>query len=98
MEAAGLVDHPAAEHCVSYAGGGHTDWHMPARSQITLLYNNLAGHAEFADLVSSGDYVWSSTEASSTRAWNRRFSDGYESHYYKDYSLRRVRPVRRVAL
>jgi len=98
MEAAGIADHPAAQHCVNYTGGGHTDWHMPAHSQLTLMYGNLAGHAEFADNVSSGDYTWASTEYSSTNAWGLRFSDGNESTGGKDATILRVRPVRRVAV
>lgn len=96
METAGLADHPAAAHCLAYAGGGHNDWHMPAHSQLTLMYNNLTGHAEFADNVSSGDYTWSSTERSESYAWVRRLSDGHEPNYGKDYTTQRVRPCRRV--
>jgi len=98
MEAAGLANHPAAAHCLAYTGGGHSDWHMPARSQATLMYNNLRGHAEFVGNVSSGDYTWSSTEHSSSHAWFRRFSDGTENVSSKDSTIRRVRPVRRVAV
>lgn len=96
MEAAGLAYHPAAAHCLAYAAGGHDDWHMPARSQVTLLYNNLAGHAEFATNVSSGNYTWSSTETSTLYARIRRFSDGSEPLDNKDTTVHRVRPVRRV--
>lgn len=98
METAGLADHPAAAHCLAYDGGGYNDWHMPARSQLTLMYNNLRDHAEFADNVSSGDYTWASTEFSSNTAWNRKFSDGGEHYNTKDFTNRRVRPIRRVAV
>ena len=99
MEAAGLSDHPAAAHCLADTGGGRSGWHMPARSQLTLMYHNLAGHAEFNANVSSGDYTWASTEDSSTSAWGRRFSDGLVgTSSFKDNTLRRVRPVRRVAV
>lgn len=102
MQAAGIADHPAAEHCVNYAGGGFSDWHMPARSQMTLMYNNLAGHAEFSATASSNDYVWTSREYSSSAAYARRFSDGYETYFAsqaaKDFTNLRTRPVRRVAV
>lgn len=105
MEVAGLADHPAAAHCLAYGGGGHSDWHMPARSQLTLIYTNLAGHAEFADNLSSGNYTWASTQREKNVsyadevAYARRFSDGNETGgYYKDAVGALVRPVRRVAV
>ncbi|MDH0156486.1 DUF1566 domain-containing protein [Stutzerimonas stutzeri] len=33
--------HPAAQYCRAYNGGGFTDWHLPARDQLELLYRNL---------------------------------------------------------
>ncbi len=98
METAGLANHPAAEHCLNYSGGGYTDWHMPARSQLTLVYNNLAGHAEFAETVSSAALIWASTESSAAGAWWRRLSDGNESNTAKTLvdSALRTRPIRRV--
>lgn len=100
MEAAGIADHPAAEYCLNFASGGHDDWHMPARSQVTLIYNNLAGHPEFADLVASGGYayLWTSSEYSINGAWTRDFSDGSESFDSKDNTARKVRPIRRIAV
>lgn len=98
MESDGLSDHPAAEHCLAYSGGGYSDWYMPARDELTLLYNNLSSHVDFADNVGSGDFTWSSTEASSGNAWNQRFSNDSAINYShsKDNTSRRVRPIRRV--
>lgn len=33
--------HPAAQYCRNYAGGGFTDWYLPARDELELLYRNL---------------------------------------------------------
>lgn len=99
MEAAGLEDHPAAAHCLAYDGGGYSDWHMPARSQAELLYDNLQSHHEFSTMVSSSDFTWTSSERNSSRAWNRRFSDGSEGSSFsgnKDSTNRWVCPIRRV--
>lgn len=97
MEAAGLVDHPAAAHCLAYDGGGHSDWHMPARNQNTLLHNNLAGHHEFAENVSTNDFTWSSTESGSNGATARRIGSGTEQNLFKDDTMeRRTRPIRRI--
>lgn len=95
LEAAGLADHPAALYCRNYQGGGHSDWHLPARTELALEAN-IRGHAEMS--TDTGTYRWSSTEGSSYRAWNRRFSDGNENYNHKDSTDRRVRPVRRVAV
>lgn len=105
METAGLADHPAAGYCLAYTGGGHNDWHMPARNQLLLIHANLAipGHAEFADNVSSSELTWTSTEASDSGAFTRRLADSDVDQYSttegtsaKDTELRRVRPIRRV--
>ncbi len=96
MEAAGLADHPAAAHCLAYAGGGHNDWHMPAMDQLNLMHSNLSGHPEFADNVNSGDTTWSSTEASSTSAKIRKIGAPSIGTWSKDATVLRVRPVRRV--
>ena len=95
MEAAGLADHPAALYCRNYAGGGKTDWHLPARTELALEAN-LRAHPEMN--LDRTIYRWTSTENSSDGAWLRRFSDGFELSNRKDSTLRRVRPVRRVAV
>ncbi|WP_313327328.1 phage tail-collar fiber domain-containing protein [Stutzerimonas balearica] len=33
--------HPAARHCRTYTGGGYTDWYLPARDELEVLYRNL---------------------------------------------------------
>lgn len=33
--------YPAAQYCMSYAGGGFSDWYLPARDELELLYRNL---------------------------------------------------------
>lgn len=35
------ASHPAAQYCRNYRGGGFSDWHLPARDQLELLYRNL---------------------------------------------------------
>lgn len=32
--------HPAAQYCRSYTGGGFSDWYLPARDELELLYRN----------------------------------------------------------
>lgn len=33
--------HPAARYCRSYSGGGFSDWYLPARDELEVLYRNL---------------------------------------------------------
>jgi len=96
---------PAGNHCLDYRGGGFDDWYMPARNELAVLYQNLGFNqpscpAEFrsggAQAFHSSDYYWSSTQYSSTGAWYRRFSDGYETGSSKAITANRVRPVRRL--
>jgi len=30
--------HPAAQYCLGYAGGGFSDWYLPARDEVEVLY------------------------------------------------------------
>jgi len=45
----------------------------------------------------ASDYYWTSTQGSASSAWQQIFSDGSQTTtLFKDYTSRRVRPVRRV--
>ena len=88
----------AAGLCVSYGGGGYSDWYLPAIDQLNLLYNaryilnknieSLSG----ANILAQAVY-WSSTEYNVTNAWSYRFA--YGDAYYNTKSLNNwVRAVR----
>lgn len=93
----------AGNHCLDYRGGGFDDWYMPARDELTVIYENLgldrSPPAEFAagasQAFNDGARYWCSTQHSSSYAWSRRFSDGNEGYSNKYSTSRRVRPVRR---
>lgn len=97
MQSAGISSHPAAQHCVNYSGGGYTDWHFGAESQMLLVYNNLNNHPEFSTNKASGRYTWGSNQNTSnlSRAFIIRFSDGASGTGFKDSSSVYVRPIRR---
>ncbi len=83
--------HVAAQHCENLIEDGASDWYLPARTELAVMYNNSPAIGNFN---TSGVYYWSSTETSSNAAYGQRFSDGYQNYYRKDYSLL-VRCVRR---
>ena len=80
-----------------YADGldahGHTDWRVPNKDELNVLFDNRAAIGGFDETGSypAGCY-WSSTEYNYD-AWNQRFNDGSQRYHYKinDSSLRCVR-------
>ena len=80
----------AAKLCYDLSMNGYSDWYLPSKSELNLMYLNLksAGLGDF----SSADY-WSSTENSSTSAYYQSFSSGSASTAIKS-NIKYVRAVR----
>gem|GEM_PF-2328145 len=80
----------AARICNDLVLNGYSDWFLPSKDELNLMYQNLklAGIGGFAD-----DNYWSSSENSSNLAWVQSFDNGTQGSYYKVYSGR-VRAVR----
>jgi TolB-like protein len=77
---------PAAQLCTQYRGGGKSDWFLPSKDELDLMYKNLKskGKGGFGD-----DWYWSSSEdapeyGSYDGAWFQAFSDGYQGIYLKN--------------
>jgi len=70
--------------------GGESDWFLPSKDELNLMYENLhqAGIGGFGS-----DYYWSSSESNSYFAWGQYFGSGGQNSYDKNY-LNRVRAVR----
>jgi hypothetical protein len=70
--------------------GGHSDWFVPSRTELDLMYEELAkaGQGNFTD-----GYYWSSSAYEYGRAWNRPFSVGIAFDGNKDGNFA-VRPIR----
>ena len=100
----------ATDYCNDMTYGGHSDWYLPSKSELSFLYchavatHNPSYPQENVDCVSFGGKqniltgftgsYWSSTEYDSSRARNQRFSDGYQTNSGKVSSLL-IRCVRR---
>jgi hypothetical protein len=67
----------AAQACLDYAPPGFSDWFLPSKDELNLMYTNLQDQNPAIGGFSS-DYYWSSSEVeySSDWAWPQRFSDG----------------------
>jgi len=74
----------------AYRGGGKSDWFLPSKDELNLMYVNLckAGVGGFT----RSDY-WGSSEGNAREAWGQIFITGKQYTYYK-YTVNRVRAVR----
>jgi hypothetical protein len=82
----------AAKLCSDLIQGGFSDWFMPSRDELNLMYENLYlnGLGSFEP-----DYYWSSSEVGAGFAWIQYFDSGGQfcGKIVKDDGIR-VRPVR----
>lgn len=80
----------AAKLCALYRGGGKSDWFLPSKEELNLMYENLhkEGSGDFAN-----DNYWSSSEDDAEFVWHQSFING--THYFatKHYSMY-VRAIR----
>jgi len=73
----------------STAGQLYTDWRLPTRNELNLLYLQRITVGGFASA-----FYWSSSEEVSTSAWNQDFGNGFQNYDDKDYPFCPVRAVR----
>ncbi len=77
-----------ADYSVTVDGVVYDDWYFPSLIELDKVYLNKA-------LIggSFSNYYWSSTESSQTNARVQNFSNGVQSHQWKDpaYSIRAMR-------
>lgn len=90
---AGVQQHLAAQYCKSLSVNGHSDWYLPAQTELNTLYTNAAAIGNFD---TSGNLYWSSAEGGdNTRSWYQNFSTGGQSDYGAKQSGMFVRCARR---
>ena len=86
----------AAKICADYTDGTYTDWFLPSKDELNLMYENI-GQGNVLGLGNVGNfaewYYWSSTGYYPNVAWNQKFTHGYQSEYDKvsTYNVRAVR-------
>ena len=81
----------AASMCANYRGGGKTDWFLPSKDELNMMYANL--HRNKKGGFSDFNY-WSSSESEFTDAWYQNFLTGEQSTSGKGFRPDAVRPVR----
>ncbi|WP_415374051.1 DUF1566 domain-containing protein [Patiriisocius sp. Uisw_017] len=81
---------PAADQCEGLSDGGFTDWYLPSKDELDMMYVNLRlqGLGGF-----SGGFYWSSTEFNNDFAWRQNFGNGLQDYFIKfnAYDVRAVR-------
>ena len=89
-----VIAHEAANYCADYRGSGYSDWYLPSKDELHLMYIN---RLSLAELELTGSYYWSSTQGNATNAWCENMSNGNQLSNYKTTAYL-VRPVRRIKI
>jgi hypothetical protein len=78
----------AARLCNQAIIDGYSDWFLPSKEELNLLYENkeIIGGYEHG-------YYWSSSEFSADFAWYQHFDFGFQDYLKKDFSYY-YRPIR----
>jgi hypothetical protein len=82
----------AAQLCDALVYGGYSDWFLPSKDELNLMYVNLKvyGVGGFVD-----HYYWSSsTKGPYTNAWAQHFGNGFQGYYGQGGNNLYVRAVR----
>ncbi|MEI7524463.1 MAG: DUF1566 domain-containing protein [Mariniphaga sp.] len=72
----------------SYRGGGYSDWYLPSKDELNLLYISRTRIGGF-----QSSFYWSSSECDENSAWLQFFSNGVQFKYEKSgtYFVRAIR-------
>ena len=81
----------AAQRCNELIIDGYSDWFLPSKDELNLMYENLKVHEVGG--FAGGDPYWSSSEKGAHDAWDQYFDFGFQGYDYKYYAFR-VRAVR----
>ena len=82
----------ASQFCASMNLDGFTDWFLPSRDELDLMYRNL--HQKGMGGFDESQYYWSSTQYDRTQASVQEFRNGYiQQNAYKS-GAHKVRAIR----
>lgn len=91
-----LVDSPnrgtAASYCAQLVVQDFSDWFLPSKDELDLLYKSLARNGT-GTFLREGYGYWSSSEYDERRAWGQGFSNGVQGRVEKT-ELLAVRAIR----
>ena len=82
----------AAVYCSELVSGGQSDWFLPSKDELNLMYTNLRSASTPLGGFSSG-YYWSSSESGGGTARYQQFFIGFQGDFSKNRTGY-VRPVR----
>ncbi|MFA5368664.1 MAG: FN3 associated domain-containing protein, partial [Candidatus Paceibacterota bacterium] len=85
---AGCATSGAARIAREYTGGGYTDWNLPSKDELNLIYTN-----RIALGVNTSYEVYSSSEISADFAWGQFMVNGGQYVYAKS-ALINIMPIR----
>ena len=78
----------ASSFCSELQSGGYSDWYLPSKYELNLLYIQRAAVGGFGN-----NFYWSSNENNSTTAWYQYFGNGAQNIGDK-FNNARVRAIR----
>ena len=81
----------AAKIASNYRGGGKTDWFLPSKDELSLLFEN---RTLLGKVLNAAPY-WSSSQASSLTSWSLDLTTGAASADENGFD-RYVRPIRTI--
>tara|TARA_B100000989_G_scaffold264510_1_gene216944 strand:- start:469 stop:1530 length:1062 start_codon:yes stop_codon:yes gene_type:complete len=81
-----------ALNCLMYSVNGFSDWYMPSKDELNLIYTNLHSTA-ISGSTFQGYYI-SSSEYSSTKAWIQSFINGSQYGFSKTGTSISTIPIR----
>ena len=80
----GFSNSPAADACKASTAHGFTDWYLPSKIELNMMYVNLHLSGLGGFTISTFSY-WSSTEQVNYAAWDQNFSNGTYAGDVKTY-------------
>jgi hypothetical protein len=84
----------AVDSCEQLEINGHSDWFLPSKEQLNLIYLHKGAVGGFVHASSASSNYWSSSESSDGSAWIMDFSHFGSQTLDNKESYNRVRAVR----